>query len=203
MIKNIDCRGMSCPLPVVYTKKHFETVENGTAIIIVDNEIAKNNVLKLAQSSGYVAKFEEKSENFYITITKALSKGNEKEEACTEQETATKNMEKFTVVFGKNKLGDGDEELGNILIKGYVFALSEADIVPTDLIFFNSGVKLAIKDSAVIDSLKKLELKNVRIQVCGTCLDFYGLKEILGVGEISNMYSIVETMNSSDKIINI
>lgn len=189
----IDCKGLNCPLPVVNTKKYFEGIEEGAATTIVDNEVAKNNVVKLAQKMGCTTKVQEKENLFYVEIIKASGTNTGIKEA---------KDEKFVIVIGQDKLGE-DEKLGNILMKGYIFALSEADVVPTDLIFLNSGAKLTTKDSVVLDSLKKLEERNVKIQVCGTCLDFYNIKEELSIGEISNMYSIVETMNTADKVINI
>lgn len=192
MNKIIDCKGLNCPSPVINTKKYFDSIESGTAVTIVDNEIAKNNVVKLAQKNGYSVKVEQEEQNYNINITKSISE-NKKEI----------KEEKFTIVVGQNKLGNGDDKLGEILIKGYIFALSESDIIPTDMLFLNSGVKLAVEESAVLEGLKKLADKNVKIQVCGTCLDFYGLKDKIAIGEISNMYSIVETMNESDKVINI
>jgi len=200
MIKIIDCKGMSCPLPVVNTKKYFDTIESGTAVTIVDNEVAKNNVVKLAQKSGFSFDVEEKDGCFHVKMIKGEASTSENTEASISE---NKNDEKFVIVIGQNKLGHGNDELGEILMKGYIFALSEADIIPTDILFLNSGVKLTVEDSAVLDGLRKLKNKNVNILVCGTCTDFYGLTDKVAIGEISNMYSIVETMNEADKIINI
>ncbi|WP_373897221.1 sulfurtransferase-like selenium metabolism protein YedF [Haloimpatiens sp. FM7315] len=188
----IDCKGLNCPMPVVNTKKYFDSIESGEATTIVDNEVAKNNVLKFAQSNGFVGKAEEKEGLYYITIAK--------EAKCSVADSKNE-AKKFTIAIMNNKLGHGDDELSSVLIKSYMFALSEAGVIPTDLIFVNSGVKLTVEDSEVLDSLKKLQEKGVKIQVCGTCLDFYNLKDKLAIGEISNMYSIVETMNTSDKVI--
>lgn len=193
IMKELDCRGLNCPIPVVNTKKYFDSIEEGEAQIIVGNEVAKNNLLKFANTNNFDTKAEEKNGDFYINMTK--TKGC----CCIEE---VKN-EKFTIAVGKDKLGDGDDVLGKTLIKSYMFALSEAAILPTDMLFFNGGVKLTIEESDVLESLKILQEKGVKIQVCGTCLDFYQLKDKLAIGEISNMYSIVETMNSSDKIINL
>ncbi|WP_066826166.1 sulfurtransferase-like selenium metabolism protein YedF [Clostridium tepidiprofundi] len=200
MIKIIDCKGMSCPLPVVNTKKYFDSIESGTAVTIVDNEVAKNNVVKLAQKSGFSFDIEEKDGYFHVKMIKGEASTSENNEAGTNE---NKNDEKFVIVIGQNKLGHGNDELGEILMKGYIFALSEADIIPTDILFLNSGVKLTVEDSAVLDGLTKLKDKNVNILVCGTCTDFYGVTDKVAIGEISNMYSIVETMNEADKIINI
>lgn len=193
MKKEIDCRGLNCPLPVVNTKKYFDSIEEGEVTIIVDNEVAKNNLLKYASSNNFQGSAEEKEGLFYVEIGKT--------EGCScnfEEEN-----KKFTIAIGQDKLGNGDEKLGTILIKSYIFALSEASVIPTDMLFFNSGVKLTVEGSEVLDSLNKLKERGVNIQVCGTCLDFYEIKEKLQIGEISNMYSIVETMNTSDKIVNL
>lgn len=194
----IDCRGLNCPMPVINTKKYLEEIEYGIVTTIVDNEVAKNNVSKLVSKLGYEYEIKENDGLYEIKITKGMCEN----ETCDEVKIANAN-ESLTIAIGSNVMGQGEEELGKILIKGYIFALSEADVVPTDLIFFNSGVKLTVEGSNVIDSLKKLEEKGCKIQVCGTCLDFYSVKDKILVGEISNMYSIVETMNSSDKVINI
>jgi selenium metabolism protein YedF len=104
-------------------------------------------------------------------------------------------------VVSTDKLGEGNDDLGTILMKGYLYTLSENDIIPKELIFLNGGVKLTVKESEVLESLKTLEKRGVKILSCGTCLDFYGIKEELAIGEISNMYTIVESMNTSSKVI--
>lgn len=192
----IDCRGLNCPIPVVNTKKYFDGVESGIGVTVVDNEVAKNNVVKFAQGNGFSYEIEEKEENlYYITITKGkvtaeelnLKRSKEKEET-------------FTIVIGSDKLGNGDDELGIALIKSYLFALSEAEVIPTNLVFLNAGVKLAVEGALTLDSVKRLVERGVNVQSCGLCLDFYGLKENLAVGEISNMYAIIEMMNKGKTI---
>ncbi len=192
----IDCRGLNCPIPVVNTKKYFDALESGIGVTVVDNEIAKNNVVKFAQGNGFNYEIEEREGNiYYITITKGevtveelnLKNSNEEEEG-------------FTIVIGSDKLGNGDDELGTALIKSYLFALSEAEVIPTNLVFLNAGVKLAVEGALTLDSLKRLVERGVNIQSCGLCLDFYGLKENLAVGEISNMYAIIEMMNKGKTI---
>jgi selenium metabolism protein YedF len=192
----IDCRGLNCPIPVVNTKKYFDGVESGIGVTVVDNEVAKNNVVKFAQGNGFSYEIEEKEENlYYITITKGkvtaeelnLKRSKEKEET-------------FTIVIGSDKLGNGDDELGIALIKSYLFALSEAEVIPTNLVFLNAGVKLVVEGALTLDSVKRLVERGVNVQSCGLCLDFYGLKENLAVGEISNMYAIIEMMNKGKTI---
>ncbi|OAA82825.1 sulfurtransferase-like selenium metabolism protein YedF [Clostridium ljungdahlii] len=187
----INCKGLKCPQPVINTKKYFDSIEKGTATVVVDNEVSKNNVCKFAKSNSFTAKVEQKEDLFYITIKKDASN-------C---ELCESNQQKLTIVISNNKLGLGDDKLGTTLMKSYLYALSESEYLPTNLIFLNGGVKLTVEGSDCIDNLKVLDKKGVSIYSCGTCLDFYGVKEKLSVGEITNMYDIVEKMNSSDKTI--
>lgn len=188
----IDCKGLLCPIPVVKAKKYFDSIEGGESTVIVDNLVAKNNIVKLADSSGYKSIVEEKEKLYFIKITK------DKNKAVI---VPTNESKKFTLLISTDKLGLGDDKLGDILMKGYVFALSEADFIPNDILFINGGVKLTTEDSPVLDSLKKLVERGANILVCGVCLDFYNIKDKLSVGEISNMYTIVQLMNDADNTI--
>jgi len=190
VIHTIDCKGLKCPQPVINTKKYFDSIKEGEALIIVDNEVAKNNICKFAQSNGYKYKAVDSEGLFNINITK---------EDCHCE--IMKFDKKLVIVVGTDKLGEGEEVLGANLMKSYMYALSESDDMPSDIIFLNSGVKLTTKGSSVIDSLEELKNKGVNITSCGTCLDFYNLKDDLLIGDISNMYTIVETMNKSDNTI--
>ncbi|MEG1003726.1 MAG: sulfurtransferase-like selenium metabolism protein YedF, partial [Clostridium sp.] len=102
----------------------------------------------------------------------------------------------FSIIITTDKMGEGDEKLGTMLMKSYMYALSEATEIPDELIFLNSGVKLVTEGTDVIESIKELERKGTKVISCGACLDFYNLKENLLTGEIGNMYAIVEIMNS-------
>lgn len=187
----LDCKGLKCPQPVINTKKYFDSIEQGQTTVIVDNEIAKNNISKFAESNGLNSKVEEKDGLFYINIVKESC-------GCKPMEFKEKNL---TIVISNDKLGLGDDTLGTALMKSYMYALTESDNLPCDLLFLNAGVKLAVEGSDCLDSIKTLKEKGVNILSCGTCLDFYGLKEKLAVGEITNMYTIVEKMNSADNTI--
>lgn len=186
----IDCKGLKCPTPVINTKKYFDSIDAGQAKVIVDNEVAKNNICKLAESNGFKYEVLQDGEIFDITITK---------ENC---ECEVMNFDKKTViVISSDKLGSGDDKLGATLMKSYLFALSESSKLPTNLIFLNGGVKLVVEGSSCLESVEKLSKDGVNILSCGTCLDFYGLKDQLAIGEITNMYSIVELMNKAQNTI--
>ena len=188
-MKKIECVGMACPMPVINTKKYFDSIEEGIAEVIVDNEVAKNNICKYAEGCGYTFNAIEKDGNYIINIEK------------NGQNKVAKNEDDFVIVVSTDKLGQGNDDLGTILMKGYLYTLSENDVIPKELIFLNGGVKLTVKGSEVLESLETLEKRGVKILSCGTCLDFYGIKEDLAIGEISNMYTIVESMNTSNKVI--
>ena len=190
-MNSIDCRGLKCPEPVIKTKKYFDECIEGEVIVIVDNDVAKNNIVKLSESSGFKSEVTESQGVFHIKIVK---------DACECTPIKFKN-EKLTIVVGSDKLGVGDDKLGIALMKSYMYALSESDIIPEDMLFLNGGVKLTTLGSEVLESLNKLKDRGVTISSCGTCLDFYDLKSKLAIGEISNMYTIIEKMNAADKTI--
>lgn len=195
-MKIIDCKGLKCPQPVVNTKNYFDSIESGEAEVIVDNDVAKNNISKLCESSNLKYTVEEKENLYYIQIKKENC-------SCKPINFDEKNNNSLVIVITSDKFGMGDDTLGETLMKSYLYALSESDKLPTDLLFLNSGVKLTSEGSLVLDSLKKLKERGVNIASCGVCLDFYKLKEFLVVGEITNMYAIVEKMNNSGNTIKI
>lgn len=193
----VDARGQACPKPVIMTKKELDNIEEGVVVTIVDNEVAKNNVSKLAKSLGYEYKVEDKGENEYV-ITIVKGEGEVKEE-----NTPTVQRGNKVVVFSSRTMGKGSEELGEILIKSFIYTLTESTPYPSTMIFYNGGVYLTCEGSPVLEDLKKLEKEGVEIISCGTCLDYYNLKDKLQVGEISNMYTIYDKMRNAANIINI
>lgn len=190
-MNTLNCAGLKCPQPVINTKKFFDSIAEGEATVIVDNEVARTNVEKFAESNGFTVSSEEKEGLFNIHIVKKAG--------C---ECMNFSNDKSTcLVIGSEFLGNGDDKLGATLMKSYLFALSESDAVPTDMLFLNGGVKLTSEGSGCIESLNKLKERGVNISSCGTCLDFYGLKEKLLIGEITNMYAIVDKMASASNTI--
>ncbi|WP_097028239.1 sulfurtransferase-like selenium metabolism protein YedF [Clostridium peptidivorans] len=188
----INCKGLNCPEPVINTKKYFDSINQGEGTVIVDNEVAKNNIIKFAKNNNYLSEIIKKeSELYYIKVVKEA--GNTKDKDLLN--------DGYTILVTTDKLGEGSEELGKILMKSYFYALSESDKLPTDIIFLNSGVFLTTEGSQILNILEAMSKKDIVISSCGTCLDFYNLKEKLKLGEISNMYFIVEKINNSTKVI--
>ena len=189
----IDARGLTCPIPVVNTKKILEAIPEGSVTTIVDNEAAKENILALAKGMGCEVDVQQKGSEFYIQITK-------KETSLHTEEQSSGSI---VIFVSSAELGRGSEELGRILMKGFFFALVESEDVPQSMLFVNSAVNLTCENSPVLEHLMNLEKRGVEILSCGTCLDYFKLKEKLCVGQVTNMYTILEKMNRSDKVVSI
>lgn len=196
MKREVDARGEACPKPVIMTKKALDEIIDGVVITIVDNEVAKENVSKLAKSSGYEFEVDKKSDSeYYVQIIK----GEAKEEANVCIPDTFKDM---TIAFSSSTMGEGSEELGKILMKSFIYTLTESVPYPSTLVFYNGGVKLTCEGSEVLDDLKKLEEQGVEILSCGTCLDFFKIQDKLQVGGVTNMYTILEKIkNPTNNII--
>ncbi|SHH30820.1 sulfurtransferase-like selenium metabolism protein YedF [Tepidibacter thalassicus] len=201
----VDARGLACPQPVIKTKKELDKIKEGTVITLVDNEIAKENVLKLANSMNCSAKFYKKDDIFYIEIDKGKESIDIQEESieCKECMIKTENKEDKVIYISSDCMGRGSDELGKILIKGFIYTLTEITPYPKAVIFVNSAVKLTTENEETIENLKKLEKEGVEILSCGTCLDYFNLKDKLRVGKISNMYDIVEKLKGASNTLSI
>lgn len=196
MEKKLDCRGMACPLPVVTAKKAIEEfTEEGIVEVIVDNETAVQNLLKLAAKSNFNAASEKKSEEEFAVRIEVKTETNEVKNDSEKKSGPT------TIVISGSTMGSGDDELGKNLMKAYIFALTNVTPVPDNIIFYNGGAYLTVEGSASLEDLKNLEKAGVNIMTCGTCLNFYGIADKLSVGQVSNMYDIAQTMADSGSII--
>ena len=192
----IDARGLNCPMPVINTKKELDKIESGLVITTVDNAIAKENILKLANSLNCEAKvIKEEKDLISIEIKKGENVIIEKNENIA--------LEDKCIFIPSDRMGEGNEELGKVLIKGFIYTLTESKPYPKHIILVNGGVKLSTENEATVENLKILEEAGVEILSCGTCLDYYGLKEKLQVCSITNIYTIVEIMKNSLQSISI
>lgn len=188
----INAVGLVCPVPVIMTKKALNTIEEGDVAILVDNETAKENLEKLAKEMGYSYVSSKKDENIQVIITKTLVVKEEKLED-----------ENIVVVIDSDEMGKGAKELGEVLIKGFVYSLTEMETLPKTIILYNKGVFLATKNENTIEDLKKLEEMGVEIISCGTCVNYYGLQESLKVGTLTNMYTILDRQMKSTKVVRV
>ncbi len=193
-MQTIDNRGLNCPEPLVRTKEAIDEYQE--IISIVDNKIALENILKFAGNNRLQAHWEEKGGDYFINISG---------ESSSRQPADEKNIPdcpaittKQTYLITSDEFGKGSTELGQLLMKNLIYTLTKTEIKPDYLIFVNSGVNLCVKDSPVLDDLAVLKDYGTTILACGTCLDYYNLKESFSEGQITNMYDIADILAVSD-----
>ena len=196
----VDARGDACPLPVVKAKKAIAELKGaGEVEVLVDNEIAVQNLTKMAQQKGYQYSAEKLAEQEYRVL---FTVGNAAAAPTEEVPVCAPDLRTDTVVaVSSDKMGAGSEELGRALLKAFVFALTQQDKLPKTILFYNGGAHLTCAGSPMLDDLKALEAEGVEILTCGTCLNFYGLTEQLAVGGVTNMYVIAEKMLTAGNVV--
>ena len=194
-IKIIDATGLACPQPVILTKEAIE--KNEKIKVIVDNETALENVTRLGTKLGCDVATETKAEGLF-EITLSRKAGATVQDICSCSTPATGP---FVIVCAEDKMGRGSEELGTVLIRAFLHTISQQKEKPDIMVFYNSGVKLAIEGSEVLDDLKELAAAGVEMLVCGTCLNYFEVKDRLGVGFVSNMYDIAGIMSKAGRLL--
>jgi selenium metabolism protein YedF len=204
-MKIIDAMGKACPVPVVLAKKAAAELasEGGELQVLVDNQPACENLRNMAEGNGY-AVMEEKIEpgRYRVTITVPVQE-QAQVQPVTEQTPVKREESGLVVVISKDSMGQGSEELGKILIKGFLFSLTQLKNPPKAVLFFNSGVLLTVEGCNTLDDLRELEQAGTQIEICGTCADYYSVKDSVGVGKIVNMMTITERMAYAGSVINI
>ena len=193
--------GDQCPIPVVKaTKAIKEMKEAGIVEVHVDNEIAVQNLTKLANSKNLQSSAEKKEEKlFVVTITMDGAIEESAQDECIS--CAPDKRGNTVVAIASERMGHGNDELGKVLMKGFIYALSQLEELPKTILFYNGGATITCEESPSVEDLKNMEAQGVEILTCGTCLDYYGLKDKLAVGSVTNMYTIVEKLAQADKII--
>ena len=198
----INAMGDACPIPIVKTKKAIQTMTVSDVVeTLVDNEVAVQNLMKLATHEGYAVKSEKLGEAQFkvvidVQVANSTASVNASETTCI-PDARTNTV----IVISSDKMGEGNDELGAVLIKGFIYAISQQDTLPSTILFYNGGAKLTCEGSASLEDLKTLEAAGVEILTCGTCLNFYGITDKLAVGDVTNMYVIAEKMTKAGLII--
>ena len=232
MIK-VNAMGDACPIPVIKTKNAIREMNGaGQVEVLVDNEIAVQNLTKMAKQKGYQCQSEKISDDEYkvmITVPEGNKSAAADQDAAinathegaahesegaagTAGETAGEDAgqtaclpdsrkKKKIVVLRSGKMSEGNDELGAVLMKGFIYALTELDNLPETILLYNGGAPLSCEGSDSLEDLKTLEAQGVEIMTCGTCLNYYGLSDKLAVGTVTNMYAIAEKMSEADTII--
>ena len=226
----IDAFGETCPKPVIRAMKALaEPGADGSVRVLVDNTVAVENLKRLAASKQGSAEVAEVEGGWAVTVSGVLFTlwhgslsgvpaelaGNlqgtdaalaEAGIACPvpgdgDAAPAPAARRQVTVFVGSSTFGQGAEELGRILIKGLVYAFSQADEVPHRIVFFNDGARLTCEGSEMLDDIRELERRGCEVLTCGTCLEFHGIKDRLAVGGVTNLYAISEIALGPDKVV--
>jgi selenium metabolism protein YedF len=197
MTKIVDARGLACPQPVIQTRKALG--QSAVVTTIVDNETAQHNVTRMAQKGGGTVQTEVREDGIYLHISQ---QGASLEETAPQPARAPAAGPLVVTIPGEF-MGRGDEELGHVLIRAWFHTLGEVEPLPDTIIFFNSGVKLVVEGSPLVGDLQALREREVEILACGTCLGHYALRDQVAVGEVSNMYTIAETLLGAGKVVSL
>lgn len=197
-METVDARGLSCPAPVLQTRSVLDEKQPDQLSVIVDNEAAAQNVVRFLNSQGLQTETIVDGSTYTIKGI-AGKRQSDKAEALAPVEQPVRIM----VMVTADRMGRGDDTLGGKLMVNYIRTLAEMGGDLWRLVFVNSGVRLAIKDSPVLADLQAYEADGLEILVCGTCLDFFGLLEQKAVGQTTNMLDIVTAMQLADKVITV
>ena len=185
----IDAMGEACPLPVVKAKQGLSTIDEGTVVVHVDNETATHNLENLAKSLKCDIAVEQVADaEYHVSITKTAESASAQQLEVVACGPAGPKV----VAVSSQFMGTGDDVLGGNLMKAFIFSLTQMDTLPDTVLFYNGGAHLTVEGSPALDDLKALAAAGVEIQTCGTCLKHYGIEDKLAVGEVTNMYVIVE-----------
>ena len=204
MVK-VNGMGKTCPIPLIETKKAVKALTSpDTVEVMVDNNMAVKNITRYATDNGFkitTDKISDKEFKLTIEVSEIKSEDEKKAAESCAACGATDNTGNIVVAIGSEKMGCGDEKLGKNLMKAFIYSLSQAEVHPKTILFFNGGAHLTCEGSLSLEDLNNLKELGTKILTCGTCLDFYGLKDKLKVGEVTNMYDIVSTMEQASLVI--
>lgn len=204
MKKSIDGRTLPCPQPVIKVKQAFDEGGFNELEILVDNQAAVENITRFAENSGHSILSVSENEDISTIIIENSDRGENPEPEIEPVEMyVPQRLQRTNIFINSSTIGTGDQKLGEKLMEAFIFTLTETDKKPQYILFMNSGVKIAVKGSPSIGNLKDLEQSGVSMLVCGACLDYYGFKDKLEVGKISNMYEIASILTGDGNTVTV
>jgi selenium metabolism protein YedF len=199
----VDTKGQLCPAPIIAAKKALnETSDGQSFIILTDNKTSFENLSRFLKDNKAYFVVSEADGVWSLTVTRSAGV---KEDLAVgdycEVEVPHFRKGNFMVVISSDKMGDGDIELGHILMSSFMKALKDLNDLPQKIAFYNSGVKLVTKSSPVLADLLDLEKMGVELILCGTCVNHYSLAGEIATGTISNMFVIAQMMASAGNVV--
>lgn len=206
MTENIDLRGLTCPEPVIRTKKLFDDPSIDSVFALVDDDVCVSNLQRLARSLKASFKSIQLEEG-HFSVEIARNGSEEVSSPATAATTSTKAAPTIgqtpqTVVFiTKDRLGEGDPDFSRTLLDVFLQTMYEAGHRPRAILLANSGVKLMATDSAAAKVLDDFRKVGTEVLACGLCVKFYGLEDQIRKEQITNMFAICEYIGAADKVI--
>jgi len=194
-MKIIDCRHMVCPAPVVTTKRALEEAGGEAVQVLVDPGAPRENVTRFAVNRGFTVAESETDGAFALTISPSGST------VAAPVRTVTGKGGATVMLVASDRLGDGPEELGRLLMKNFIITLLDLAEPPDRMLFVNTGVLLTTEGSEVLEALEQLGNRGVEVLSCGVCLDFFHRKEKLVAGTVTNMFTIAESLMGAGSVI--
>ena len=192
-METLDCRGQQCPQPVVQARQLMLEKADQPFCVLVDDTTSRENVTRLAKKLGYGVSMAEDQGTFRLELTPGATVSTESDAVATTGPTV--------IYISSDQMGNGDQKLGQILMKNFIFTLTEGDAQPDAIYFVNAGVKLAVGGSDVLEPLEKLAGNGIDIASCGLCLEYFDIKDSLAIGRISNMLELVNGLESAGRIV--
>ncbi len=201
-MKLVDTKGLRCPAPLIKTRQALNEASAGESLqIIIDNQTSLNNIRRFLSDNQIAFSVDERNSEWILTVDRGETStvADNAESYCS---TASAAAPKKTVIaITSDLMGSGDEQLGQKLIVSFFKVLPMVQPLPSAIVIYNAGVKLAVKGSVVEEYLKELENMGMDIVLCTTCLDYFGLSNDLAAGRVGDMYQILNIMNEADNII--
>jgi selenium metabolism protein YedF len=198
----LDCRGLACPQPVIRAKELLDSMaQQGSVEVLVDNEAAQSNLTRFGKSQGYRVESRASGDTRHITINKDTSAKDAAAAPAPEDYRCDLPGTGLVMVIPAETMGRGNDALGEVLMRAYIKTIKNLTPLPAKIFFYNTGVKLTATESDLIVPLRELAAQGVEIYSCGTCLDFLNLKDSLLVGQVTNMYEIMDAMAQASKVV--
>ncbi len=202
-MKTIDVKGRKCPMPLIETKKALKEMKQDESLkVILDSETSVQNVMRYLNDNGIAAEKQNNGKEFEIVVNKSVNEV-ELTEVDPYCETHVPTDKSYVVVFAKDRIGEGDNDLGYVLAGSMLNTIKEYEVLPQKIIFMNSGINLVLKGAPSLVHLTELEKKGVELITCGTCLNYFEKEDQLAVGRVTNMYEILDSLLKAGKVVNI
>ena len=202
-MQTVDTRGQLCPAPLIMTKRALNNTEKDDSfIVLIDNQVSFANVSRYLKDNKTAFSVVENNNIWTLTVTKNTeTKIDSKVEPYCSNDIPHLQKGDFVISISSDKMGDGDRELGTLLMINFIKAIRDLDTLPSKMTFYNRGVFLGRKNSPVYEELKDLEKMGVGLYLCGTCIKHYSLSDEIDTGVISNMFEIAQIWASAGKVI--